>query len=121
MSLPRAVTLLALAWCAAFILLALGARTYLFADGSLFAIQEISTIPGGYNGRKSTAECLAHPNGKFLYVSNRGHETITAFTIDQETGLLKYVENEPTGGNEPRNFFIDPSGKWLLAENQNSD
>lgn len=91
------------------------------ADGSLFAIQEISTIPGGYNGRKSTAECLAHPNGKFLYVSNRGHETITAFTIDQETGLLKYVENEPTGGNEPRNFFIDPSGKWLLAENQNSD
>lgn len=91
------------------------------ADGSLFAIQEISTIPGGYNGRKSTAECLVHPNGKFLYVSNRGHETITAFTIDQQTGLLKYVENEPTGGKEPRNFFIDPSGKWLLAENQNSD
>jgi 6-phosphogluconolactonase len=54
-------------------------------------------------------------------VSNRGHETITAFTIDQETGLLTYVENEPTGGKEPRNFFIDPSGKWLLAENQNSD
>ncbi len=90
-------------------------------DGSLRAIQEISTIPAGFNGRKSTAECLVHPSGKFLYVSNRGHETITAYTIDQETGLLTYVENEPTGGKEPRNFFIDPSGKWLLAENQNSD
>ncbi len=91
------------------------------ANGSLFAIQEISTVPGGYNGRKSTAECLVHPSGQFLYVSNRGHETITAYTIDQETGLLKYVENEATGGNEPRNFLIEPSGKWLLAENQNSD
>jgi len=90
-------------------------------DGSLKAIQEISTIPAGFDGRKSTAECLVHTSGKFLYVSNRGHETITAFTIDQETGLLTYVENEPTGGKEPRNFFIDPSGKWLLAENQNSD
>jgi 6-phosphogluconolactonase len=90
-------------------------------DGSLRAIQEISTIPAGFEGRKSTAECLVHPSGKFLYVSNRGHETITAYTIDQETGLLTYVENEPTGGKEPRNFFIDPSGKWLLAENQNSD
>lgn len=90
-------------------------------DGSLKAIQEISTIPAGFDGRKSTAECLVHPSGKFLYVSNRGHETITAYTIDQETGLLTYVENEPTGGKEPRNFFIDPSGKWLFAENQNSD
>ncbi len=90
-------------------------------DGSLHAIQEISTIPAGFDGRKSTAECLTHPSGKFLYVSNRGHETITAFTIDQETGLLTYVENEPTGGKEPRNFFIEPNGKWLLAENQNSD
>jgi 6-phosphogluconolactonase len=90
-------------------------------NGGLHAIQEISTIPAGYDGRKSTAECLVHPSGKFLYISNRGHETITVFTIDQQTGLLTYVENEPTGGNEPRNFFIDPSGKWLLAENQNSD
>ncbi len=90
-------------------------------DGSLFAIQEITTIPGGYNGRKSTAECLVHPSGKFLYVSNRGHESITAYTIDETSGLLTYVENENTGGREPRNFFIDPSGRWLLAENQNTD
>ncbi|MFM7867524.1 MAG: lactonase family protein, partial [Planctomycetaceae bacterium] len=90
-------------------------------DGSLFAIQEISTIPGGYNGRRSTAECLCHPTGKFLYVSNRGHESIAAYTIDETSGLLTFVENEQTGGREPRNFFIEPTGKWLLAENQNSD
>lgn len=90
-------------------------------DGSLFPIQEITTIPGGYNGRKSTAECLVHPTGKFLYVSNRGHETITVYTIDETTGLLNYVENENTGGREPRNFFIESFGRWLLAENQNTD
>jgi len=90
-------------------------------DGSLFPIQEITTIPGGYNGRKSTAECLVHPSGRFLYVSNRGHESITAYTIDESTGLLTWVENENTGGREPRNFFIEPAGRWLLAENQNTD
>jgi 6-phosphogluconolactonase len=90
-------------------------------DGGLTVIQDISTIPEKVESRMSTAECLVHPSGKFLYVSNRGHETITAFTIDQTSGLLTYVENERTGGKEPRNFFIDPSGKWLLAENQNSD
>lgn len=89
--------------------------------GALRATQEISTIPDGFDGRKSTAECLVHPGGKFLYVSNRGHETITVFAVDQETGLLSYVENRSTEGKEPRNFFIEPSGRWLLAENQNSD
>lgn len=89
--------------------------------GGLTVMQDISTVPAGYDGRKSTAECLVHPTGKFLYVSNRGHETITVFSINEDTGLLKYVENAPTLGNEPRNFFIEPSGKWLLAENQNSD
>ncbi|MFN9038992.1 MAG: lactonase family protein, partial [Planctomyces sp.] len=55
------------------------------------------------------------------YVSNRGHESIAAYTIDESTGLLTFVENEQTGGREPRNFYIEPTGKWLLAENQNSD
>ena len=91
------------------------------SSGRLFAIQEITTIPGGYTGRCSTAECVVHPGGGFLYVSNRGHETITVYAIDQETGLLSYVENEATGGREPRNFFISPTGRWLLAENQNTD
>ncbi|MEJ7595218.1 MAG: lactonase family protein [Planctomycetaceae bacterium] len=89
--------------------------------GALQAIQDITTIPGGHEGQKSTAECLCHPSGKFLYVSNRGPDSITVYSINQKTGLLTWVENEPTGGKEPRNFFIEPGGKWLLAENQNSD
>ena len=89
--------------------------------GALKAIQDITTIPGGHEGRQSTAECLCHPSGKFLYVSNRGPDSITVYSVNQKTGLLTWVENEPTGGKEPRNFFIEPGGKWLLAENQNSD
>lgn len=89
--------------------------------GGLTKIQDITTIPDGFEGSRSTAECLCHPSGKFLYVSNRGPNSIAAYSIDQSTGLLKWVENEPTGGKIPRNFFIDPSGKWLLAENQDSD
>lgn len=89
--------------------------------GALKAIQDITTIPDGHEGHHSTAECLCHPSGEFLYVSNRGPDSITVYSINQKTGLLTWVENKPTGGEEPRNFFIEPAGKWLLAENQNSD
>ena len=91
------------------------------ATGALTAIQQISTLPPNFEGRKSTAECLVHPNGRFLYVSNRGHDSIAVYAIDQQNGRLTTVEIEKTGGQEPRNFVIDPSGRWLLAENQNSD
>jgi 6-phosphogluconolactonase len=62
-----------------------------------------------------------HPSGKFLYVSNRGHDTLAAFTVDPETGKLTAAGHTPTGGKTPRNFRIDPTGKWLLAANQGSD
>lgn len=91
------------------------------ATGSLKVMQNISTLPADFNGRKSTAECLVHPNGKSLYVSNRGHDSIAAYSIDQESGQLTLIEIEKTQGKEPRNFFIMPDGKWLIAENQNSD
>lgn len=90
-------------------------------SGALKVLQNISTLPDGFDGRKSTAECLVHPSGKFLYVSNRGHDSIAVFRIDQTTGMLSTVEIEKTTGQEPRNFVFDPSGKWLIAENQNSD
>ena len=89
--------------------------------GSLTAIQQISTLPAGYDGRKSTAECLVHPDGRFLYVSNRGHDSIAVYAINQDNGHLTNIEIERTGGQEPRNFVLDPTGRWLLAENQNSD
>jgi 6-phosphogluconolactonase len=62
-----------------------------------------------------------HPSGRFLYGSNRGHDSITVFAIDETTGRLTYVQNEPTQGSTPRGFGIDPSGAYLLAANQRSD
>jgi 6-phosphogluconolactonase len=90
--------------------------------GVLTEIQTLSTLPAGAKGNNfSTAEVRAHPNGKFLYGSNRGHNTIAVFSVDQSKGTLTLVENVSTEGQIPRNFNIDPSGKWLLAANQNSD
>ena len=62
-----------------------------------------------------------HPSGKFLYGSNRGHNSLTVFAIDQASGRLTFVQNEPTQGNGPRGFGIDPTGGYLLAANQRSD
>lgn len=88
--------------------------------GSLTEIQHISTLPDGVTvANNTTAEVVAHPSGKFLYGSNRGHNSIALFSIAND-GKLTRVENAPTQGEIPRNFAIDPSGKWLLAANQNT-
>ncbi|MBA4150170.1 MAG: lactonase family protein [Verrucomicrobia bacterium] len=91
--------------------------------GALNPVQTLSTLPTGQSVESSfsTAEVVVHPSGKFLYGSNRGHDTIAVFTVDQKTGKLDLIQNEPTQGNIPRNFNIDPTGKFLLAANQNSD
>lgn len=90
--------------------------------GELTTIQTISTIPQGVTGDDlSTAEVRVHPSGKFLYGSNRGHDSIAMFKIDQKTGKLTHFGNQPTQGETPRNFAIDPTGSLLLAENQTSD
>ena len=90
-------------------------------SGALTPLQSLSTLPADFDGRKSTAECLVHPSGRFLYVSNRGHDSIASYAIDQNTGELAPLAITHTLGQEPRNFSIDPSGRWLLAANQNSD
>jgi 6-phosphogluconolactonase len=84
-------------------------------------IQRISTLPSGFSGRNDAAEIAIHPNGKFLYASNRGHDSIAIFSIDHTKGTLTFIAHVPTGGKEPRHFAIDPSGKFLLAENQLSN
>ncbi len=90
--------------------------------GVLSPLQTIATVPDDApRSGLSTAEVRVHPSGKFLYGSNRGHDSIVVFGIDQDTGRLTHVENEPTRGRTPRNFFIEPGGKYLLAENQASD
>jgi len=90
------------------------------ATGRLAAAGSVSSLPAGYSGENSTAEIAVHPNGRFLYGSNRGHDSIAVFTIGP-MGTLTLVEHEPTRGQTPRNFAIDPAGKWLIAANQKSN
>lgn len=90
-------------------------------SGELKEVQTISTLPQDFQGDNSTAEVQTHPSGKFLYGSNRGHNSIAVFKINPETGALTHIENELTQGRTPRNFGIDPSGNFLLAANQGSD
>lgn len=91
------------------------------ARGALAEIQSVRTLPEGFQGENSTAEVQVSPDGKFLYGSNRGHDSIAAFAIDAETGKLRLIGHEPTQGKSPRNFAIDPTGTYLLAANQDTD
>ncbi|MFO0960112.1 MAG: lactonase family protein [Isosphaeraceae bacterium] len=89
--------------------------------GTLQEIQTIRTIPDNVSDPGfSTAEVQVHPSGKFLYGSNRGHNTIAIFAIDPGTGRLTARGHRSTQGKTPRNFGIDPTGKFLLAANQDS-
>jgi 6-phosphogluconolactonase len=88
--------------------------------GVLKKLQTTSTLPKGFEGRNTCAEVQIHPGGRFVYGSNRGHDSIAIFAVNPADGTLKCVGHQLTGGQEPRHFAVDPSGKWLLAENQNS-
>lgn len=90
--------------------------------GTLAEIQTVQTLPENASRAGVTcADIHVAPNGKFLYGSNRGHNSIVVFKIDGKTGTLEYVEHVSTGGKNPRNFAIAPNGKFLLAANQSSD
>jgi len=89
--------------------------------GTLKETGTASTLPPGFSGRNDVAETAVHPNGKFLYVSNRGNDSIAILSIDPGNRTLSPAGGIPTGGKEPRHFAIDPSGKYLLAENQFSN
>ena len=96
------------------------ALRYDAARGSMTALQTLSTLPEGFTGENSGAELALHPNSKFVYTSNRGHDSIAAFRIDAAAGTLTAIGHPPTQGKTPRNFAIDPSGQFLFAANQNS-
>ena len=90
--------------------------------GVLKQIQSIPTLPAGYEGKgQSTAEIILHPSGKFLYGSNRGHDSIVAYSIDAQSGKLTLIGHTSTEGKTPRGFGVDPTGRWLIAGNQGSD
>jgi len=88
--------------------------------GTLHEIQTVSTLPADYKGENDTAEIQVHPSGKFVYGSNRGHDSIAVFAVDPKAGTLKLVENVATQGKTPRGFSIDPTGQYLIAANQQS-
>ncbi len=89
------------------------------ASGALNEIGTVSTLPADFTGQSSTAEIFIHPGGKFLYGSNRGHDSIAVFGIEEDGGL-RVLGHTPIGGKVPRNFAIDPTGRWLLAAGQES-
>jgi 6-phosphogluconolactonase len=88
-------------------------------SGRLVTIGSVSTLPADFHGESTTAEIVVHPNGRFVYGSNRGHDSIAVFGINDD-GTLKLVQHAPTRGETPRNFAIDPTGRWLIAANQKS-
>lgn len=89
--------------------------------GALSVAQTVSTLPEGFEGENYTAEIHVHPSGKFVYASNRGHDSIAAFAIDPSTHGLTPKEQVATNGKWPRNFAFSPDGRYLLVANQNSD
>ncbi|MEZ4639816.1 MAG: lactonase family protein [Caldilineaceae bacterium] len=92
------------------------------ADAVRFApIQTISTLPAGWEGNSTCADIHISPSGRFVYGSNRGHDSIAIFAVDEVNGSLTSMGHTPTGGRTPRNFAIDPTGTFLLAANQDSD
>ena len=91
-------------------------------SGALTPFQTVGTLPAaGFGRSNTTADIHVHPSGRFVYGSNRGHDSIAIFSVDEETGRLTELGHESTQGWTPRNFAIDPSGEFLLAANQDTD
>jgi 6-phosphogluconolactonase len=90
-------------------------------QGTFAQMQIISTLPPGFAGENSGAEIEVAPSGRFVYASNRGHDSIAVYGVDQATGELTLIDHEPTQGLGPRHFAIDPSGRFLFVANQDSD
>ena len=98
----------------------LTAFAYDASSATFTALQTVSTLPAGSTAAMSCAHVQVHPSGKFVYGSNRGHDSIAIFGIDQTTGRLHAIGHEPTQGEQPRNFAIASNGRFLLVENQDS-
>jgi 6-phosphogluconolactonase len=96
------------------------ALSYDQGSGRFTERQTVSALPGDFTGVRSAAEIVIHPSGRFLYTSNRGHDSIATFNVDSSTGFLEPVAWVQTRGKTPRNFAIDPDGSYLLVANQDS-
>jgi 6-phosphogluconolactonase len=91
------------------------------AQGTLTAGETVSTLPAGFAGTSSTAEVAVSPDGRFVYGSNRGDDSLAVFTRNETTGRLTPRGHLPVGGKTPRHFAFDPTGQYILAAHQGSD
>jgi len=91
----------------------------LATNGTLTAGTPVSTLPSGFSGGNTGAHVEVSPDGKFVYGSNRGHDSIVVFSIDPVSGALTLVQHQPSGGSSPRDFDMDPNGKFIIVANQN--
>jgi 6-phosphogluconolactonase len=89
--------------------------------GALTELQTLGTLPQGHKETSYTSEVAVHPSGRFVYGSNRGHDSIAIFTVDPAIGKLALTDVTPMGGKWPRHFNIDPTGQWLVAAGERSD
>lgn len=91
------------------------------AHGTLRELQTQTTLPAGFTGESYPADVQVHPSGKFVYMSNRGHDSIAIFAVTEKDGTLAAAGHQSTGGQFPRHFGIDPTGAFLIAANQKTD
>jgi 6-phosphogluconolactonase len=88
------------------------------SKGVLTQFQSVKTLADGFKDPSTAAEIAVHANGKFLYASNRGEDTMVVYAIDPQTGQLSFKQRVSSGGKVPRYFSFDPTNKWLLVSNQ---
>ena len=88
------------------------------ASGRLTEVETVATLPKDFSGANGAAELALHPSGRFLFASNRGHDSVAVLAVNPTSGRLKVLQNQPTQGKAPRYIGLDPSGSWLLAANQ---
>jgi len=91
------------------------------STGGLEHRQTLSTLPAAFTGENFPADIHVSQSGRFVYCSNRGHDSIAVFAVDTKTGEVSPLQHQTTGGKWPRNFTIDPTGQYLLVANQKSD
>jgi len=94
------------------------AFSYDAAKGELQSLQTLSALPEGFKGTSYTAEIEVSPDGRFVYGSNRGHDSLAVFSVDAASGKLTPAGHVPIGGSWPRHFKIEPSGRVLVAAHQ---
>lgn len=88
---------------------------------TITSVQRLSTLPATFQDKNTVADIHLSPDGRFLYVSNRGHDSLAIYEVDPDDGSLQLIGHQSTLGEIPRNFMIDPAGEFMLVANQDSD